>query len=99
MKYKSKTIAQSIEHVTPIWSPLLPHHMYAEKIGLLAMLTAKRSAGVKPEVNLREHITCTPLSSANMAAHSGFEIQRRHQQKSKTGVSVPPTKGLMSSKH
>ena len=31
----------------------------------------------------------------NMVAHSGFETQRCHQ-KSKTGVSVTPQKGLMS---
>ena len=62
------------------------------------MVTAKRSAGVAPEVNLREHISHTTLPSANKAAHSGFEIQRRHHQKSKTGVSVAPQKGLMSSK-
>ena len=32
------------------------------------------------------------------AAHSGFETQRRRHKKSKTGVSVTPQKGLMSSK-
>ena len=32
-------------------------------------------------------------------AHSGFEIQSRRHQKSKTRVSVVPQKGLMSSKH
>ena len=39
------------------------------------------------------------LPSVNKAAHSGFEIQRRHHQKSKTGVSVAPQKGLMSSEN
>ena len=34
--------------------------------------------------------THMPLPSANKAAHSRFEIQSRHQQKSKTGVSVAP---------
>ena len=57
-----------------------------------AMLAAKRSAGVSPEVNLRECISRTPLPSANKAAHSGFETRRRHHQKSKTGVSVAPQK-------
>ena len=33
----------------------------------------------------------------NKDAHSGFETQRRRQQKSKTGVSVAPQKGLMPS--
>ena len=40
------------------------------------MLAVKRLAGVAPEVNLKECVTCTPLPSANMAAHSGFETQR-----------------------
>ena len=51
--------------------------------------------------NLRE---CTslikmPLPSVNKAAHSGFETQRRHHQKSKTGVSVAPQKGHASAKY
>ena len=41
-------------------------------------------------VNLREHVTRTPPPSANKAAHSGIETQRRRHQKSKTGVSVAP---------
>ena len=60
------------------------------------MLAAKRLACVSPEVNLREHVTHTPLPSWNKTAHSGFETQRRRHQKSKTGVSVAPQKGLMS---
>ena len=74
----------------------MPGCRYVEEISLAAMPATKRLAGVKPEVNLGE--TCTPPSSANKAAHSGFETQRRHHQKSKTGVSVAPQKGLMSSK-
>ena len=50
-----------------------------------------------PEVNLKEHISHTPLPSVKKAAHSGFETQMRHHQKSKTGASVAPQKGLMSS--
>ena len=42
--------------------------------------------------------TCMPRPSVNNAAHSGFETQRRHHQKSETGVSVSSQKGLMSSK-
>ena len=61
---------------------------------LAAMLAAKRSAGVAPEVNLRECISHTPPPSTNKAAHSGFETQRRRHQKSKTGVSVAPKKDL-----
>ena len=62
------------------------------------MLAANRPAGVAPEVNLREHISHMLLPSANKAAHSGFETQRRRHQKTKRGVSVAPQKGLMSSK-
>ena len=61
-----------------------------ERDGSAAMLAAKRSAGVIPEVNLRECVTHTPLPSSNEAAHSGFQTQSRHRQKSKTGVSVTP---------
>ena len=40
----------------------------------------KWSAGVAPEVNLGEHTSRMPLPSANKAAHSGFETQRRGYQ-------------------
>ena len=76
----------------------MPTHRYVEDIGLAAMLAVKRFAGVTPEVNLRECVTCMPPPSANKAAHSGFETQRRCQQKSKTEVLVALKKGLMSSK-
>ena len=63
------------------------------------MLAAKRLAGVKPEVNLRECITHPPPSSVIKVAHSGFETQRTGVIRSpKTVVSVPPEKGLVSSK-
>ena len=55
---------------------------YADSKGLAVMLACKQSAGDAPEVNLR--------------IHPGFEIQGTHHQKSKTGVSVAPRKGLMS---
>ena len=54
-------------------------------------LATKRSAGVTPEVNIREYVTCVPLPSMNKAA---LKTQRRHQQNCKTGVSVVPQKGL-----
>ena len=65
----------------------------------MAMLADKRSAGVASEVNLGECVTHMPPQSLNKAVHFGFETQRRHRQKSKTGVSVVPQKGLMSSKN
>ena len=40
-------------------------HRYVKQNGSAAMLAAKRSAGVTLEVNLGEHLTHTPLSSAN----------------------------------
>ena len=61
----------------------MPAH--AEENGSAAI----RSAGVTPEVNLREHVTHMPLSSVNKAA--------THHQKSKIGVTVVPQKGLASS--
>ena len=57
-----------------------------------AMLATKRSVGVTPEMNIREHVTCIPLPSVNKAAHCGFETQRRLHQKSKTGASVAQQK-------
>ena len=61
---------------------------------MAAILAAKSLAGVAPEVNLRECVTCTPLPSANKAAHSNFETKRRHNQNSKTGGISGPTKDL-----
>ena len=55
-----------------------------EEISLAIMLAAKRSAGIAPEVNLMEHVTCMPLPSVNKAPLSGFEFQRRRQQKTQT---------------
>ena len=42
---------------------------------------------------------CTQvMKHASHRIHSGFVTQSRHHQKSKTGVSVAPQKGVMSSK-
>ena len=71
---------------------------YVEEISSAAMLATKRSEGVAPEVNLREHQTYMPPPSVKKAVHSGFETQMRRHQKSKRGVSVAPQKGLISSK-
>ena len=75
----------------------MPARRYVEENGSAAMLATKRSAGVTPEVNLRENITHMPPPSVNKAVHFGFETQRNPHQKSKTGVKVAPQKGLMSS--
>ena len=63
----------------------MPTHRYVEENSLAAMLATKRSAGVTPEVNRGMCNTPTSPPSMNKAAHSGFETQRRHHQKSKTG--------------
>ena len=42
------------------------------KFGSAAMMATKRSVGVVPEMNFMEHVTCTPLPSANKAVHSGL---------------------------
>ena len=51
----------------------MPACRYVEENGSAAMLAAKRSVGVAPEVNFREHVTHMPPPSMNKAAHSGFE--------------------------
>ena len=37
----------------------MPTHKYVEDNGPAMMLSTKRLAGVAPEVNLKEHVTCT----------------------------------------
>ena len=76
-----------------------PDRKYIEEKGLAAMLATMRSAGAAPEMNLRECVIWILLPSTNKAAHSGFETQRRHHQKSKTGVSVAPQKDLCPPKN
>ena len=51
----------------------MPAYRYMEENGSAAMLATKRLAGVMPDVNLREYVTCTPPLSANNPAHFGFE--------------------------
>ena len=71
---------------------------------LATMLAIYTDKGVTSEVNLRECILHMPLQSSRKAPHSSFETQRRHHQKSKTGVSVAqqmdmcPTKIFKESK-
>ena len=73
----------------------MPTHMYVGENGSGTILAAKRSAGVAQEVNLSEHVTCTPPPS--MLPTLALKHRERHHQKSKTRVSVAPQKGLMSS--
>ena len=73
--------------------------MYVDQKGLAAMLAIKRTAGITPEVNLRNS-----LHEGNKACKQGirpdFETQGRLYKKSNpgSGISVAPQKGLMSSK-
>ena len=73
------------------WSNPVSYLCWNTHVGkqLAAMLATKSSAGVTPEVNLKECISHTPPPSVNKAVYSGFETQRRHHQKSKTGISGP----------
>ena len=96
LKIQQASIAQSVERLPGFTlpgsggtidlfrSPPMPACRYMEENSSVAMLAAKRSAGVTPEVNCRECVTYMPLTSVNKTAHSGFETQRRHHQKSKT---------------
>ena len=45
-------------------TPPMPACSYMEEISSVTMLTAKRLVGVTPEINLREHVTCTPPTVA-----------------------------------
>ena len=55
------------------------------------MLATKRSAGVAPEVNLR-NLSHAGKEARKWGRHPGFETQGRRRQKSKKGVSVAPQK-------
>ena len=68
----------------------LPFQIQHSTCAAVTRLAIKRSVGVIPEVNLREHTSCMPPPSVNKVPHFGFETQRRHHQKSKIGVSVDP---------
>ena len=67
---------------------------YVDKNGLGAMLAAKRSAGVTPQVNLGECTSRMSLQNVNMA-HSGFK-PRGDFTNSPKQVSVAPEKGHVS---
>ena len=71
---------------------------YVDQKGSTAMLTSIQSAGVAPEVNLRNSLYAGE-EACKRGIHPGFETQGRRHQKSKTGVSVAPPKGYMSSKN
>ena len=88
----SHTVQQHSLHQV---QPMLVYK-YVDQKGLAAMLVIKSSAGVAPEVILRN-----PFHEGDEAGKQGihydFESQGRQHQKSTTGVSVAPLKGLMPS--
>ena len=49
--------------LTGLRAPPMPGRRYVEEIGLAVMLVTKRSLGVAPEVNLKEH-TCNTYAFA-----------------------------------
>ena len=53
------------------------------------MLAAKQSAGVTPEVNLRECVTHTSPPSANKTAQSGFKTQETSPEIQSSGIRCP----------
>ena len=61
----------------------------------VAMLTTIQSVGVTPKVNHRNSLYAGNRASKR-GIHPDFETQERYHQKSKTGVSVAPRKGLVS---
>ena len=71
----------------------MPACRYMEEIGLAAMLAAKSLAGVAPEMESQG--TC--MAHQTWIKRSALYLKSR--QKSQTGVSVVPQKGLMSSKN
>ena len=73
-------------------------YKYVDENGLAAMLAVKSTAGAIPKANLREYTSCAALPSADKAAHSGFETQMKHLQKSKIQASVAPPEGHVSTK-
>ena len=65
-----------------------------DRKGSAAILAVKRSTGATAEVNPWH----AGKKSCKRGIHPGYKTQGRSQQKSKTGATVAPQKGLMSSK-
>ena len=72
-------------------------YKYVDQKGPAAVLFAKRSAGVTPEVNLKNPLH-PGKEACEQGIYPGFETQGTWHQKSKTGVLVDPQTGLLSSK-
>ena len=75
---------------TCIWGTATSHHRS----------TSHQEVGSCHTRGETQGISCMPPPSVDKAAHSGgFEIQRRHHQKSKTEVSVAPQNDMCPPKH
>ena len=90
-------VAEWLARLTGMWEVSqsnLPSYLYWNmhvRKWPAVMLAIKRSAGVESQWMYIMHASAKwKLPSANKAAHPGFETQRGHHQKSKTGVSVAP---------
>ena len=69
---------------------------YVDQKDSAAMLAIQWSAGVTPEVNLR-NLLHTGDETCKRGIHSGFETTGRYHQMSIVGISVAAQKGLVSS--
>ena len=71
------------------WAALMLVFKYVDENGSVAMLAAKRSAGVAPEVNISDHTSCMSLPSVNKVAHSSFETRGDVTRSPKQGYQWP----------
>ena len=62
---------------------------YTPGVCSATLLATKRSAGVTPEVNLRECLTRTPPPGTNKAAHSGRSPKQGYQWPHKKNLCPP----------
>ena len=97
--YEGKIQSTLGDFQPPVWSFTPWYLISSEQLKSNNTKCHTRGEGVAQEVNLGEHISCTPPPTTNKVLHSGFETQRRRHQKSKTGVSVAPQKGLVPSEN
>ena len=73
-------------------------HKYVDRNGSAAMLTAKRSAGVTLEVNLRNMLYAGEEAQVRESTLA-LNLGKTSPEQSKTGVSVATQKRLVSSKY
>ena len=71
----------------------MPVHRYVEENSSAAMLAAMRSAGVTPEVNLREPVTCLHQAQIRMPTLA-LKLIRDGSRSPKQGYQWPHKKGL-----